>query len=362
MARELVAHPDLRGLTRAAARRDRQLDVAASAALPHFTVFEKTVPELQDAMARGVATSEDIVREYLARLDDVRPERPDVPRDAGAESARAIADARASDAERADGPRARTVPRRADRVQGQHRRARPADDRRLARTGGSPAAPRFARRRRHARAGAPSCWARRTSTSSRSATSASARLAGTIGNAYDPSLSTAGSSGGSATAVATSLAALGFGTDTCNSLSNPGGVRRAVDHPGDARAEQPRGRDAAQHLQRRGRPDGEDRARRGARARSRHRHRSRRSRSRRRRSAHKPASFAAGLDTATLKGARIGLLRQRFVGITGEREIADAMERVVRELRAAGATVVDVADSRSRREVSRGAGQRTRDR
>ena len=46
-------------------------------------------------------------------------------------------------------------------------------------------------------------------------------VGGTIGNAYDPSLSTAGSSGGSATAVAASLVALGFGTDTCNSLSNP---------------------------------------------------------------------------------------------------------------------------------------------
>jgi Asp-tRNA(Asn)/Glu-tRNA(Gln) amidotransferase A subunit family amidase len=34
-------------------------------------------------------------------------------------------------------------------------------------------------------------------------------VGGTVGNAYDPSLSTAGSSGGSATAVAASLAALG---------------------------------------------------------------------------------------------------------------------------------------------------------
>ena len=46
-------------------------------------------------------------------------------------------------------------------------------------------------------------------------------VAGTIGNAYDPSLSTAGSSGGSAVAVSTSLVTLAFGTDTCNSLSNP---------------------------------------------------------------------------------------------------------------------------------------------
>ena len=37
------------------------------------------------------------------------------------------------------------------------------------------------------------------------------------------------------------------------------------------------------------------------------------------------------------------MFRQRFVGITGEREVAETMERVVAELRAAGATVVEVA-------------------
>ena len=37
------------------------------------------------------------------------------------------------------------------------------------------------------------------------------------------------------------------------------------------------------------------------------------------------------------------MFRQRFVGITGEREAAEAMERVIKELQAAGATVVDVA-------------------
>src|SRR5581483_12084859 len=46
-------------------------------------------------------------------------------------------------------------------------------------------------------------------------------VGGTIGNAYDPTLSTAGSSGGSAVSVSTSMVALAFGTDTCNSLSNP---------------------------------------------------------------------------------------------------------------------------------------------
>jgi Asp-tRNA(Asn)/Glu-tRNA(Gln) amidotransferase A subunit family amidase len=57
---------------------------------------------------------------------------------------------------------------------------------------------------------------------------------------------------------------------------------------------------------------------------------------------HISGSFAAALSPASLKGARIGLLRQRFVGFTGEREIATAMDSVAREIQAAGATVVEV--------------------
>jgi Asp-tRNA(Asn)/Glu-tRNA(Gln) amidotransferase A subunit family amidase len=53
--------------------------------------------------------------------------------------------------------------------------------------------------------------------------------------------------------------------------------------------------------------------------------------------------FAAALDRATLRGARIGVMRQLFLGVTGEREAAALMDTVVKELRAAGATVVDVA-------------------
>ena len=36
------------------------------------------------------------------------------------------------------------------------------------------------------------------------------------------------------------------------------------------------------------------------------------------------------------------MLRQRFVGVTGEHEVADEMERVIKEFEAAGATVFDV--------------------
>src|SRR6185369_13674619 len=58
---------------------------------------------------------------------------------------------------------------------------------------------------------------------------------------------------------------------------------------------------------------------------------------------HVSGSFAASLSAASLKGARIGLLRQRFVGFTGEREIATMMDVVAKEIQAAGATVVEVS-------------------
>jgi Asp-tRNA(Asn)/Glu-tRNA(Gln) amidotransferase A subunit family amidase len=167
-------------------------------------------------------------------------------------------------------------------------------------------------------------------------------LGGTIGNAFDPTLSPAGSSGGSATAVATSMAALAFGTDTCNSLSNPsafaslatiratrglvsragvmalnpyndavgpiaksvGDVALALDLIAGADPEDPATAEADKHIQ---------------------------------------GSFAAGLEQATLKGRRIGVLRQRFVGVTGEQEVAQEMERVLKEFQSAGAAVFDIA-------------------
>jgi Asp-tRNA(Asn)/Glu-tRNA(Gln) amidotransferase A subunit family amidase len=142
--------------------------------------------------------------------------------------------------------------------------------------------------------------------------------------------------------VATSLAALGFGTDTCNSLSNPsafaalatirttrGLTSRAGVMPlntyNDAVGPMGRSvRDVALALDLVTGPDPEDPVTADA-------------------AAHINGSFAATLDRATLAGKRIGLFRQRLVGITGEKEIASSMDRVVQELRSAGATVVDVA-------------------
>jgi Asp-tRNA(Asn)/Glu-tRNA(Gln) amidotransferase A subunit family amidase len=169
-------------------------------------------------------------------------------------------------------------------------------------------------------------------------------VGGTIGNAYDPSLSVAGSSGGSATAVTSSFVTLAFGTDTCNSLSNPaafaslatirttrGLTSRAGVMPlntyNDAVGPMAKSvRELALVLDQVAGVDPEDDVTQSA-------------------ATHMGGSFAAALDAGpnALKGTRIGVVRQLFVGITGEREIATMMDTVVRELRAAGATVVDVA-------------------
>ncbi len=339
-ARRLVTAPDLRGLT------PRQRAEIVNWALPNtpvpppFTVFEKTVVDLQDAMTSGAVTSEDIVRDYLTRATLYDRNGPTF-KAILALSPRAIADARARDAARATG-----------RVLGPYHGVPIVlkdniDTTELPTTGGAVALadhrPRLdSRVAAGMKAGGAVMLGKANLDEFPFGDFGLSSVGGTVGNAYDPSLSTSGSSGGSATAVATSLAALGFGTDTCNSLSNPSGfaslatIRTTRGYTSRAGVIPlntfndtvgPMGktvRDIALALDLVTGADPEDAVTAEA-------------------AAHPGPSFAAGLVSASLKGTRIGVFRQRFVGITGEREVADTMDRVVRELQAAGATVVDVA-------------------
>lgn len=340
-ARALVASPDLRGLT----PRQRAVIVNWSSARPSgpalapFTVFEKTVAELGAAMTAGTVTSEDVVREYLQRATLYDRHGPTF-RALLSISPRAIADARARDAERAAG-----------RVRGAFHGVPIVlkdniDTTELPTTGGAFALvdhrPRVdSRVAAGMKAGGAVMLGKANLDEFPFGDFGISSVGGTVGNAYDPSLSTAGSSGGSATAVATSLAALAFGTDTCNSLSNPAGfaslatirttrglTSRAGVMPRNPYndAVGPMGRtvrDVALALDLVTGADADDAVSAEA-------------------AAHGGPSFAAGLDGASLRGLRIGAFRQRFIGITGEREAADAMDRVIRELTAAGSTVVDV--------------------
>jgi amidase len=339
VAKRLAADPDLRGLT------PRELGQVANWALParapaaSFSVLERTVDGVQDALTRGTVTSVDVVREYLARLAAYDRNGPGF-RAMLALNPRAIADARASDAERAAG-----------RVRGPFHGVPIAfkdniDVLGLPTTGGSRALvdhrPRLdsfmaAGMRR---AGAV-VLGKSNLDEFPFGDFGISTVGGTTGNAYDPSLSTAGSSGGSAVAVSASLVTLGFGTDTCNSLSNPaafaslatirttrGLTSRAGVMPlnpyNDAVGPLAKSvRELAEVLDQVAGSDPEDPVTADA-------------------ARHIGGSFVAALGSASLQGARIGLLRQRFVGVTREREPAVLMARVAKELEAAGATVVDV--------------------
>ncbi|MGE0360559.1 MAG: amidase family protein [Vicinamibacterales bacterium] len=339
-AQQLVASPDLRGLTRRQQSQIVNWDLARGAAPPPFTVYEQTVADLQTAMTAGVTTSEDVVREYLTRAAVYDRNGPTF-RSLLALNPRAIADARARDAMRAAG-----------RVLGPFHGVPIVfkdniDAVELPTTGGALALadhrPRVdSRVAAGMKAGGAVVLGKANLDEFPFGDFGVSTVGGTVGNAYDPSVSTAGSSGGSATAVATSLAALAFGTDTCNSLSNPSGfaslatirttrgqTSRAGVMPLNTYndAVGPMGktvRDVALALDLVTGADPSDPVTLEA-------------------AAHAGPSFVANLDAASLKGKRIGLFRQRFVGITGEREVADTMTRVARELQGAGATVIDVA-------------------
>ena len=385
IARRLVAAPDLRGLT------PRQLGqivnwTLADARLPPsplrgfggtrkpsrstsaFSIVEKTTEQIQEAMQQGATTSEDVVRAYLARLSLYDRNGPRL-RSMLALNPRAIAEARALDAERAAG-----------RVRGPFHGIPIAfkdniDVLGLPTTGGSLALvdhrPRLdSRMAASMRKGGAVILGKANLDEFPFGDFGISSVAGTIGNAYDPSLSTAGSSGGSAVAVSTSLVTLAFGTDTCNSLSNPaafaslatirttrGLTSRAGVMPlnpyNDAVGPLAKSvREVALVLDQVAGPDPEDPVTESA-------------------ADHIPGSpaspkpgtvgsaeggFAAALTPSALKGARIGLLRQRFVGVTGEREIAGMMDAVAKEIQAAGATVIDinVPDIEARYRAARG--------
>jgi Asp-tRNA(Asn)/Glu-tRNA(Gln) amidotransferase A subunit family amidase len=339
VARGLAAKPDVRGLTVAQRATILNWNLPAEHVAP-FTVVEKTAIELQQALSASVTTSEDIVREYLRRLA-IYDRRGPTLRSMLALNPHAVSDARALDAERANG-RVRSplhgVPVAfKDNI----------DVLGLPTTGGSLALvdhkPRLDSRMAAGMRRAGAIVLGKTNLDEFPfGDFGISSVGGTIGNAYDPSLSTAGSSGGSATAVSTSMVTIGFGTDTCNSLSNPAAFASlatirttrgltsragvmALNTYNDAVGPLAKSvRELALVLDQVAGVDAEDDATRDA-------------------AGHINGSFAAALDRGSLAGRRIGVLRQLFLGVTGEREVAATMEGVIGELKANGATIVEVA-------------------
>jgi Asp-tRNA(Asn)/Glu-tRNA(Gln) amidotransferase A subunit family amidase len=184
-----------------------------------FDAFERTIPELQAAMEVGATTSQELVHQYLARIEAFD--------DAGPElnamlylNPRALDDAAALDRERAErGPRGplhgipvvlkdnydtSDMPTTAGSIA--MRGFVPADDAYLVRKLREAGAVLIGKTNLHE-------FARGIETVS--------SLGGYTRNPYDPTRNPGGSSGGTAAAVAANFATVGTGSDTCGSIRIP---------------------------------------------------------------------------------------------------------------------------------------------
>ena len=165
-------------------------------------------------------------------------------------------------------------------------------------------------------------------------------LDGPTRNPYALDRVPAGSSGGTAAAVAANLGAVGLGTDTGNSIRGPSahnalvGIRptmgltsRAGIVPLNLAADVagPMARtvaDAAAVLQVIAGPDPADPVTAASAGRV-------------------PASYASALQADGLRGARIGILRQAYERRTTDPEVVQLFERALNDMRARGAIIID---------------------
>jgi amidase len=174
-------------------------------------------------------------------------------------------------------------------------------------------------------------------------------------NPYDTSRVTAGSSGGTAAAVAASLGLVGLGSDTGNSIRGPSshqalfGIRsqmgltsRAGVIPLNNRADiaGPMARtvsDAVKVFDVIAGTDPEDAVTAQA-------------------DAKREKDYNAFVKTGALRGARIGVLRQAYERASTDSEVVRVFNAAVAELRAAGATIIDTAGVDSLQALTRGQG------
>ena len=289
-----------------------------------FDVEERSVAEWQAALARGELTSRQLVERYLQRIESLDAQGPKL-RAVLETNPDALDIAAALDAERRAGklrgPLHGIPVLVKDNIDTADRMHTTAGS--LALAGDSPTRDAFVVERLRA-AGAIvlgktnlSEWANFRSTHSSSGWSA---RGGQARNPYALDRTPSGSSSGSAIAAAANYCTVAVGTETDGSITSPVGGVLARRAQADRRAGEPqRHRPDLAHAGHR-RPDGRtvaDAAVLLARARR------RRSARRRDARARAPADYVAALDANGLKGARIGVAREKFTGysVAGRRRV-----------------------------------------
>jgi Asp-tRNA(Asn)/Glu-tRNA(Gln) amidotransferase A subunit family amidase len=184
-----------------------------------YDAFEKTIPELQEAMTAGGVTSRELVRQYLERIDVFDRKGP-VLNSMIYVNPHALEEAEALDRERSTrGPRGSLHGIPILLKDNYDTRDMPTTASSLALAGYVPRDDGFQVRKLR-EAGAVFLGKTNMHELARGITTISS-LGGQTRNPYDPARNPGGSSGGTAAAVAANLGAVGMGSDTCGSIRIP---------------------------------------------------------------------------------------------------------------------------------------------
>ena len=193
--------------------------LVAFAGGPRFDAFEKTIPELAEALERGEVTSRELVRQYLERIEAFDRGGPAL-NSLIFVNPRALEEADALDRERRE--RGSRGPLHGIPVilkDNYDTRDMPTTASSVALTGFIPKDDGFQVRKLR-EAGAVFLAKSNLHELARGITTISS-LGGQTLNPYDPTRNPGGSSGGTGAAVAANLAAVGMGSDTCGSIRIP---------------------------------------------------------------------------------------------------------------------------------------------
>ena len=306
---------------------------------PAFDVAEKSVADLQAAMASGEVSSRQLVEAYLARIAAYDQQGPAL-NTMVATNREAVAQADALDAER-----------RAGRVRGPlhgipivvkdnyETTEMPTGAGSIALAANHP--PRDAFQVKKLRDAGVVIVGKTNLHELASGITTIASFGGQTRNPYDPSRNPGGSSGGTGAAVAASFAAAGMGSDTCGSIRIPAAHQALVGLRGTHGLSSRTGIVPLSHTQDIGGPlarsiadlavmldatvgpDPADAVTKEG-------------------EGHIPPSYAAVLAGATLKGVKLGVVRSLFGPAPDDEEVARVIQQAIDRIKALGAEPVDV--------------------